>query len=87
MSKRIQQLEDALQVLQAYVSSASHPLLSKELLEIKNEDTLDDPEEIPNDTEADIHIDFGSLTISDEGNAHFVGRAGVEVTGFSFASC
>lgn len=79
MSKRIQQLENALQVLQACVSSTPHPLLSKDLLEVKMVDTLDDPEEPPDTSEADIHIDFGSLTISEQGVTHFVGRSGAEV--------
>lgn len=79
MSRRIQQLEDALHVLQACVSSAPHPLLAKELLELKTPELADEVEEPPDNTDADLHIDFGSLTICEQGATHFVGRSGVEV--------
>lgn len=82
MSKRIRQLEDALKILQARVSSAPHPLLNKELLEIKkatNSDNIDS--EASQDSMGDeICDDFGKLTITEEGKTNFIGRSGGDVS-------
>lgn len=80
MSKRIRQLEDALKILQTRVSSAPHPLLTKDLLEIKTVSHSDDSEDSPDSADADIYDDFGTLTITEKGLTHFVGRSGAEVS-------
>lgn len=79
MSKRIRQLEDAVQILQANVSSEPHPLLASELLEVKNVDLTDVGEKEHDNSEADMYSDFGTLTISEQGMTRFVGRSGAEV--------
>lgn len=81
MSKRIRQLEDALNILQSRVSSARHPLLTGNLLEIKKINSpLDDTEDCSDDKETEICDDFGTLTIADEGMTHFIGRSGADVS-------
>ena len=82
MSKRIRQLEDAVQILQAHVSHDPHPLLAFELLEVKNvelSDSTDSEEKEHDKNEAEIYSDFGTLTISEQGMTRFVGRSGAEV--------
>lgn len=79
MSKRIRQLEDAVQILQAHLSSEPHPLLAHELLDIKNVDEMDVAEKAHGKSEVEMYSDFGTLTISDQGVTHFVGRSGAEV--------
>ncbi|KAH8113139.1 hypothetical protein DFH11DRAFT_1878702 [Phellopilus nigrolimitatus] len=82
MSKRIRQLEDALQIAQTSISPAPHPLLSEHLLSIKagvdmveTEETIEHEE---GDEEAEMSAAFGTLTISERGEARFVGRVGTE---------
>ncbi|KAF9224847.1 hypothetical protein BS17DRAFT_779132 [Gyrodon lividus] len=82
MSDRIRQLEDALAVLQSTVSpSEFHPLLHRELLEIKSiidlhaaveeDKTTKSSEEIDNDSQ---YIEaFGTLALRDDGAATFYG--------------
>lgn len=84
MSERIQQLEDALQISQIVASPTPHPLLSKELLMIKHGiDDLEDRNIIASkpeaDAEADVFSEFGTLTISDQGETQFYGRSGAAV--------
>lgn len=85
MNERIRQLEDALQISHTTSASTSHPLLSKELLAIKN--CLD----IPGNTElyethseddslSELYSDLGTLTISDHGESRFYGRSGAAVS-------
>lgn len=81
MSKRIRQLEDALNILQSRVSSARHPLLTGNLLQIKKIDSpLDESEDCSDNTETEICDDFGTLTIADEGMTHFIGRSEADVS-------
>lgn len=85
MSERIRQLEDALQIAQSTLSHSPHPLLSKDLLDIKSGiDVLEEPEpkekEKEEDVEADIYCEFGTLSVSDQGEARFFGRSGAEVS-------
>lgn len=85
MSERIRQLEEALQIIQAAVSSSPHPLLSNELLSIKNvTDTSEDSEvnkpKFDVDSEADVFSEFGTLSISDQGETRFYGRSGAAVS-------
>ncbi|KDQ57026.1 hypothetical protein JAAARDRAFT_157067 [Jaapia argillacea MUCL 33604] len=77
MSQRIRQLEDALAVLQASVSSDRHPLLSDSLLGIKfwpeREEQRDErggPDEAAEAIDA-----FGTLTVSDSGEVKYFGRS------------
>ena len=80
MSKRIRKLEDALQIAHSALNSGHHPLLSEELLEIKNgtarssltdSETNDDP---PEDLE-NVLDSYGSLTLSDRGTEEYVAGA------------
>lgn len=80
MSKRIRQLEDALKILQARVSSTPHPLLVPDLLETNSDSTSDDHQEYDDVAETEICVDFGTLTIADKGITHFVGRSGADVS-------
>ncbi|TFK67651.1 hypothetical protein BDN72DRAFT_90025 [Pluteus cervinus] len=82
MSDRIRQLEDALVVLQAAVSSEPHPLLDRELLKIKSSLDLhaavDGEEEftVPEEHDDSQLLDtFGTLAIRDDGAATFYGRS------------
>ncbi|KAH8113147.1 hypothetical protein DFH11DRAFT_1510936 [Phellopilus nigrolimitatus] len=82
MSKRIRQLEDALQIAQATISPASHPLLSDELLSVKNGvDVIVDnetPDSEEHDPTNDVSDAFGTLAISERGEVRFVGRGASE---------
>ena len=88
MSKRIEQLEDALAALQNSVSRTPHPLLRDDLLRIKHTSELNGApiserrEDIESpQADAPPSLDApGILTISDHGNARFYGpSAGSEV--------
>ena len=84
MSKRIRQLEDALQVTQAAVSPTRHPLLSEELLEIKSGVGIFSEKAGPDigsdDLTGDLVCDLGTLSISERGEACFMGRGSSEVS-------
>lgn len=84
MSKRIRQLEDALKILQARVSSSPHPLLAKELLEIKKDSNVDSLEVHLDSTGEEICDNFGTLTIAEEGRTNFIGRTGGDVSNSPF---
>jgi hypothetical protein len=90
MSDRIRLLEDALAILQSSITSEPHPLLRRDLLNIKSsielhsavrgdQGGLQEGEE--DDVEESQYIDaFGTLAIRDDGAATFYGRsAGSEV--------
>ncbi|OCB91794.1 hypothetical protein A7U60_g938 [Sanghuangporus baumii] len=82
MSKRIRQLEDALQVMHAITSPTRHPLLSDDLLAIKSgigvfsdkTGSLNDAEELANELSSEL----GTLSISERGEACFMGRGSSE---------
>lgn len=91
MSDRIRQLEDALAVLQSSMApSESHPLLRRDLLEVKSiidlhvaidEDKARKTTERADDDSQYIEA-FGTLALRDDGAATFYGRsAGSEVSG------
>jgi len=91
MSDRIRRLEDALAVAQASISKDEHPLLGRELLNIKSslelhsaaEERERDLSGKGEERDEDAHcIDaFGTLAIRDDGAATFYGRsAGSEVS-------
>jgi hypothetical protein len=92
MSDRIRQLEDALAILQSTLTREPHPLLTRELLNIKSSLELHsavDSEVIAESREEDAedsYIDaFGTLAVRDDGAATFYGRsAGSEVRFLSF---
>lgn len=89
MSNRIQQLEDALSIFQAGVSSEPHPLLRGELLGIKfapEKDCLSSKGE-PGDDTSDTIDAFGILTIGDQGAKYFGPSAGTEVCPLSTEIC
>ena len=73
MGQRIQQLEDALAIVQASVSSERHPLLLDEHLKIKF------PPKDLNDTQAsgsDLADELGTLNVTEDGHARYLGRSG-----------
>ncbi|KAL5512403.1 hypothetical protein ACEPAG_3395 [Sanghuangporus baumii] len=84
MSKRIRQLEDALQITHAITSPTRHPLLSDDLLAIKsgigifsdNAGSLNDAEELANELSSEL----GTLSISERGEACFMGRGSSEAS-------
>ncbi|KAI5123018.1 hypothetical protein M0805_007639 [Coniferiporia weirii] len=82
MSKRIRQLEDALQIAQASISPITHPLLSEELLLIKTGVDISVADESSandeNDPAGELTGALGTLTISKRGEAYFVGRVASE---------
>lgn len=83
MSRRVRQLEDALQIAQASLSSSIHPLLAEDLLSIKHGvDAPDDLQKELSNPEWDIYTSFGTLSISDRGETRFVGRSSSEVCDF-----
>lgn len=83
MSKRISQLEDALQIEHAGRSTSTHPLLSEELLVIKQSvDAPDQPDfkRDPDDAEEELTGAMGTLSIGSEGKAmRFLGASATEV--------
>lgn len=84
MSKRIRQLEDALQVAHAGRSTSPHPLLADHLLAVKR--GIDAPDaRAGNDEEKEVEEDivgaFGTLTVTDSGSMRFLGASGSEVRG------
>ncbi|KAI0074277.1 hypothetical protein K474DRAFT_1601776 [Panus rudis PR-1116 ss-1] len=94
MSDRIRQLEDALALLQSSISREVHPLLRRELLDIKSglelhagmsgfqQDSGIDSVNAPsgkNDDSSEPIDSFGTLAVRDDGSAAFYGRsAGTE---------
>ncbi|PSS35348.1 hypothetical protein PHLCEN_2v1685 [Hermanssonia centrifuga] len=78
MSERIRQLEDALAIFQAGISSERHPLLRDELLSIKFgpevRRTIDD-EHTRNAMSQSIDA-LGTLTIGEHGETKYIGRSG-----------
>ncbi|THH32859.1 hypothetical protein EUX98_g1327 [Antrodiella citrinella] len=89
MSERIRQLEDALAILQSSVSREAHPLLRRDLLDIKSGLTLHSAPNLRQSLEArsedtqeeeTTYVDaFGTLAVRDDGAATFYGRsAGTE---------
>ncbi len=87
MSDRIRQLEDALSILQSSVSRDQHPLLRRDLLEIKSGLELHsarngklNEQQNPQEEEGQYIDAFGTLAVRDDGAATFYGRsAGSEV--------
>ncbi len=76
MSERIRQLEDALQLAHSAQSSQPHPLLSENLLSVKNGVVQQTPPETNDDEqgpELDILETFGTLRIGDDGGTRFLG--------------
>ena len=87
MSKRIRKLEDALQIAHSAINPGNHPLLSKELLKIKNGETepVGSQSNIANDASEDwdnVLNSYGSLTLSDKGTEEYVAGANVSSTLF-----
>ena len=84
MGQRIRQLEDALAIFQASVSTERHPLLRDELLKIKfpPETSSDNPDGIVKTENAHLELAdaLGTLTLGESGDARYLGRsAGPEV--------
>lgn len=81
MGERIKQLEDAVSILQAGISSERHPLLRPELLGIKFgvTATRSNVQSAPV-AHTDLTDSLGTLTIGEHGSAKYFGRsAGTEV--------
>ena len=75
MGRRIRELEDALAIMQASVSSERHPLLQDEHLKIKF------PPEHSKDNDIqtsglELADGLGTLSMSEEGHARYLGRSG-----------
>lgn len=92
MSRRIRQLEDALQVEYGSRSTETHPLLSDDLLTVKGgidhkgrghvADSEGGESESRNDlTDESYTGAMGLLTISEGGAVRFLGATGIEVSG------
>jgi len=87
MSARIRRLEDALAVSHSLTSSDTHPLLQRDLLQIKSIIDLHSAIEQANENEGTAERDdsgildtFGTLALRDDGASMFYGRsAGHEV--------
>ncbi|OCB85402.1 hypothetical protein A7U60_g7410 [Sanghuangporus baumii] len=74
MSKRIQQLEDALQIANSSLTTSTHPLLSDELLKIKN--VIEGPMHMKEETDAsdeDTVNSIGTLRMLGRGVESYVG--------------
>ena len=71
MSKRIRQLEDALQISHSAVSRNPHPLLAEDLLQIKSGgiSTADDKED--DLTDATLVDSFGTLAVSNGAEVYY----------------
>lgn len=67
---RIKDLEDALRSAHSVVSHEPHPLLSDELLQIKDTGKLP-----AGDSDIKELEEFGSLSLSHDGNSNFYGHA------------
>ena len=84
MSKRIRQLEDALQIEHGMRSTESHPLLREELLSVKkglqsDKATSNGEAEAEDDERGEeITCAMGLLTISEGGGARYLGATGSE---------
>ncbi|KAI5123022.1 hypothetical protein M0805_007643 [Coniferiporia weirii] len=83
MSKRIRQLEDALQIAQALMSSEPHPLLFEDLLSIKaGVDIPSGDEHVKleenHEEDPEMSAEFGNLTIAEQGEARPAGCPGSE---------
>ncbi|KAI9458513.1 hypothetical protein HD554DRAFT_2029584 [Boletus coccyginus] len=97
MSDRIRQLEDALTVLQSSVTPREpHPLLHRDLLEVKSIIDLHVAVDEDKIRKTDDHVDddsqyieaFGTLALRDDGAATFYGRsAGSEVSDLHVFYC
>ncbi|GJE93221.1 fungal specific transcription factor domain-containing protein [Phanerochaete sordida] len=89
MSERIRQLEDALAIFQAGISTDRHPLLRDELLTIKFgpevRRTVDD-EYTRNALSQSIDA-LGTLTIGEHGETKYIGRSGGSETLFLANNC
>lgn len=101
MSQRIRQLEDALRIAHGASGCQPHPMLEKQLLEIKacadiirdesedeTDDDIHDTSEVPLNDEAHSAANLsnlmGSIVISGEKDAQFLGYAYGEVRFFSY---
>ncbi len=83
MSKRIRQLEDALQIEHGMRSVESHPLLREELLSVKkglerHKSGINEEVDSLEDEREDIQNAMGLLTISEGGGARYLGITGSE---------
>ncbi|OCB87167.1 hypothetical protein A7U60_g5682 [Sanghuangporus baumii] len=76
LSKRIHQLEDALQISHDAVSSAPHPLLAEDLLQIKSGETLVFAEKDEDVADANLADQFGTLAVSNGGAEVYYGYTG-----------
>ena len=81
MSRRITELEVALSLLQARISSEVHPLLQGDLIKIKyTSDTCppenDNSKESSNELPSELEDGLGTLTVGEHGDARYFGRSG-----------
>lgn len=93
MSARIRQLEDALAVLHSSVShdTQPHPLLQRDLLQIKSIIDLHSAIEQATENEETTELDdsrvldtFGTLALHDDGASTFYGRSAGHEVGIVF---
>ncbi|KAL5507683.1 hypothetical protein ACEPAH_5301 [Sanghuangporus vaninii] len=76
LSKRIRQLEDALQISHDAVSNAPHPLLAEDLLQIKSGETLFSTEKDEDTADANLADQFGTLAVGNGGAEVYYGYTG-----------
>ena len=85
MSKRIRQLEDALQIENSLRTPSGHPLLTEDLLAVKNissivtgepGSTSDGDEDVDNV----LAFDVGRLAVTDNGGIRYYGSTNLEVS-------
>jgi len=75
MGQRIRQLEDALAIMQASVSTERHPLLRDEHMNIKLPPE-DVEENVTQTSGSELADQLGTLNISEDGHARYLGRSG-----------
>ncbi|KAL5504537.1 hypothetical protein ACEPAH_7198 [Sanghuangporus vaninii] len=74
LSNRIRQLEDALQISHSTVSSAPHPLLAEDLLQIKNRAVASTSTKADSDLiDSDLVDSFGTLAVTNRGTELYLG--------------
>ncbi|OCB91784.1 hypothetical protein A7U60_g956 [Sanghuangporus baumii] len=74
LSNRIRQLEDALQITHSTVSTAPHPLLAEDLLQIKNRAVASTSTKADSDlVDSDLVDSFGTLAITNRGTEFYLG--------------
>jgi len=75
MGQRIRQLEDALTIIQATVSSEPHPLLRDEY-KVKFSFELSEDDDVTQEPASELADELGTLHLSEGGRARYLGGSG-----------